>query len=805
MREILARFLIAIAFSTLATAALPAFAQDSAAAKKSEKVTKNSAPKVAPKKTFVFKGESNKAQSVSPSSNAFVTVKGNQRVDSSAIIAYLDVGGLRTNSEEAQQKSLKKLFESDLFIDAKIYRDSSGKIIVEVRENPLVSDIKFVGNNKIEDDALSKEISLKKRGTYSKSKLQNDIKRISEIYLKSGRFLTKIEPKIIDKDQDRVEVIFDIFEGKPAKISNISFIGNDAFSDPELLEEITTKESQWWKFLSSSDIYDSDRVEFDKEKLRRFYGANGYADFAVISATAQITPEKDRFFITFLLEEGIKYKLGEINVINHIQKFDDSILQKKILIKSGKVYNADLVEKTVDGMVELMSEKSYAFADIEPVLKRNRDKKIMDIDFVIRETPRIYVNQIRIIGNTRTMDKVIRRELRFREGDPYNLTRINRSKQRIENLAFFDKVNIETKRIDNSDKVDVEVEVKEKKTGELTLGIGYSTVYKVTANAGIKERNLMGTGRELGFNVQKSAYTFSGNIDYLEPYFMNLPLDLGLNISKFQMINNYSMLYSQDSSSITTRGDYAITEFLRHSVYYSLGQQTVSNVDDSASITLRNLRGSFVSSAFGHTFMYDKRNNRINPRSGYYLSLTQELSGFGGDIKILKHEGSAGYYLPTFSDEYVLKFMARGGSVDGIGQDVRSNYSFFLGGNNFRGFEYAGMGPRAYYNGNPKGGAAIGGKMYYVGTAEFMFPLGLPKDLGINGVLFSDNGVLKGVDEINRNGTSIADSGKMRSTYGLSIVWASPMGPIRLDFSRIAKKEAYDRTQVFRFNFGTTF
>jgi outer membrane protein insertion porin family len=271
------------------------------------------------------------------------------------------------------------------------------------------------------------------------------------------------------------------------------------------------------------------------------------------------------------------------------------------------------------------------------------------------------------------------------------------------------------------------------------------------------------------------------------------------------MINNYSLLYSQDSSGVTTRGDYSITEFLRHSVYYSLSQQTVSNVDPGASITLRNLQGTFLSSTIGHSLSYDKRNNRLNPKSGYYISLTQELSGFGGDIKTIKNEGSAGYYIPTFSDDYILKFLARGGVIKGLGQDVRSNYSFFLGGNNFRGFEYAGMGPRAYYNGNPKGGAAIGGKMYYVGTAEFMFPLGLPKDLGINGVLFSDNGVLKGVDDINRNGGEVADSGKMRSSYGLSIVWASPMGPIRLDFSRIVKKEVYDRTQVFRFNFGTTF
>ena len=259
-----------------------------------------------------------------------------------------------------------------------------------------------------------------------------------------------------------------------------------------MLDEISTKKSKWYKFFSSSDAYDSDRIEFDKEKLRRFYGSKGYADFAAISSIAQISPNKDKFFVSFLLEEGIKYKLGNINVINHIAKFDASILNKEILIKEGKVYNSELIDKTIDKMVEVMSQKSYAFAQIEPVLKRNKEAKIIDVDFVISETPPIYINKITIIGNTRTMDEVIRRELRLREGDPYNITKINRSKQRLQNLGFFEKVEFNNKRLANSgmnsDKIDITIEIKEKKTGELNLGIGYSTFDKATANIGIKER-----------------------------------------------------------------------------------------------------------------------------------------------------------------------------------------------------------------------------------------------------------------------------------------------------------------------------
>ncbi len=736
--------------------------------------------------------------------NSEIIIQGNERVDTNTIISYLDLDGLKNKSQKALQASLKKLYESDLFLSAKISYQKEN-VLVEIKENPIISEVKFTGNKKVEDDNLQSEISLKKRSVFTKAKLQNDLKRISEIYLKSGRFLTKIEPKIIQKDQNRVELIFEIFEGPKAKIGDIYFVGNAAFSDEDLIEEMSTKQSKWWKFLSSADVYDADRIEFDKEKLRRFYGSKGYADFTTISSVAQISQAKDRFFITFLLEEGIKYNFGNINIINQIDKFDENILQKEILIKKGKVYNSELIEKTVDKMTEIMSEKSYAFAQVEPILKRDRDKKIINIDFVISETPRIYIEQIIIKGNTRTLDEVIRRELRFREGDAYNINKINRSKQRLQNLGFFDKVEFNTKRIGEGDKVNLEIEVKEKKTGELSLGIGYSTVNKVTANAGIRERNLFGTGQEIGINVQKSFASFTGEINYTKPYFMDNPIDVGFDVFQYQLQKRNTLVYDQNSSGITFRGNYFLSEFLSHRINYSLSQQSIGNIDPNASIGIKNLEGDFVNSGVGQSFLYDKRDSSINPKNGYYISVSQDFSGLGGDIKTLKHEGSAGYYIPVINDDFTLKFLARGGAIEGLGQDVRSNYGFFLGGNNFRGFNYAGVGPRTITNGSAKGGSAIGGKIYYVGTAEFRFPLGLPKELGISGILFSDNGTVKGVDEISKQNTNVADSGSLRSSYGLSIAWASPMGPIRLDFAKIAKSEDYDQTQNFRFSFGTSF
>lgn len=765
-----------------------------------------SAQEVAKKSNFIFPTSKNvSAREFVKKSNFELVIKGNERVDPKTIESYLDIGGLQRNNQNAINQSIKKLFESDLFLEVKIYPQEN-QMIVEVKENPIINEIEFRGNKKIEDDALQAEMQLKKRAIYTKAKLQADIKRINDIYIKSGRFLTKIEPKIVKKDQNRIDLIFDIKEGKKAAINDISFIGNQAFSDTDLVDEITTKRTKWYKFFSSSDTYDSDRIEFDKEKLRRFYGARGYADFAVLSAIAQIAPTKDKFFINYLLEEGIKYNFGEINIVNKVKKFDESLLNKAIKTRKNKVYNVDLLDATVDKMVQIMSEKGYAFANIEPVLKRDKDKQIIDIDYVIEETPRIYINRINIKGNTRTMDEVIRREMRVGEGDAYNITKINRSKQRIQNLGFFDKVDFNTKRIEGTNLVDLEIEVKEKKTGELNFGIGYSTVDRLTGSIGLKERNLFGTGQELGINIQKSSLRFSNEINYTKPYFTGRDIALGVDLFNYQLNKRDTLSFDQKSNGGTLRGDYSITEHLSHQIRYSLKSEDISNVDSDASFAIQNLVGQYTNSGVGHTLFYDQRDNRLDPRAGYYFSFSQDYAGVGGSVKYLKNEGSAAYYIPVLGNtDFVLKFSGRFGLIEGIGQDIRSNDNFFLGGNSFRGFEYAGIGPRAEINGSFKGGDALGGKSYFVSTTEFRFPLGLPKDLGISGSLFSDIGTLKGVDQINKQNSAVADTGSIRSSYGLSIGWASPLGPIRLDFSKVAKKEEFDRTENFRFSFGTTF
>ncbi len=735
-----------------------------------------------------------------------VLIKGNQRISESIIKSYAKraIGSKRPDRSN-MDLLLKKLLKSGLFLDAKVFLKNNS-LVIEVEENPVVSEVKIVGNDKIDDDSLLNELSLKKRSVFSKFKLRSDLKRINDIYLKSGRYLANIEPKIVKKKGNRIEVIFDIQEGPKAKISKILFVGNEAFSFSDLKSEISTKESKWYKFFSSSDVYDSDRVDFDKEKLRKFYGSKGYADFSVVSAIAQISKNKDNFFIKFLLQEGIKYKINEVSIDNRIENFNHDSLQDIISIERGEIYNSTKIEKNIDEMLKAMSDESYAFADIDPVLIRNKSNKTIDLSFLIRPSSRIYVDSIIVKGNTRTRNNVILQELRIQAGDPYNNTKINRSKQRVRNLGFFDKVEIATKRIEDTDKVVLEVEVKERKTGELNLGLGYSTVDRASINIGLKERNLMGTGHELGVAVRKSRFGQSGSVSYTKPYFMDRPIRVGSDLYVQESDSRFSLAYDQKSKGATVRAGYLISEYLGHNINYSINDQTIENVDVNAPVSMQTLEGEFLTSSIGQVFNYDKRDNIRDTRKGYRISLGQDFAGVGGDIKYLKYTGSASFYQPLYNRDFILKLATNGGYIDGLGQDIRSNFGFFLGGNNFRGFEFAGLGPRTIdVNGSATGGNAVGGNMYYVATAEVRFPLGLPKELGIYGSLFSENGTVTSVDSITTSNSPIADTGSIRSSYGISISWQSPLGPIRFDFSKIAKQEEFDRTESFRFSFGTKF
>ncbi len=732
-----------------------------------------------------------------PANAHTIVVEGNERVEESTIRSYITLSDYAPVTRQKIDASLKQLYSTGLFANVEIIPQGS-KVVIKVTENPVVGQIAFEGNKRIKREDLAAEISLKERSLYTKERLQNDTNRILDIYHKSGRFSAMVTPKIITLPQNRVNVVFEIDEGEKTTIKKIFFVGNTHFSDQKLASLLNTKEARWYRFFTSNDTYDPDRVDFDKELLRKFYSSRGYADFRVVSAVAELTPEHDAFLLTFTLEEGPKYNFSTIHVESELEKVQVDTVKKRLKTVQGDIFNEEQVDESIDVITTYLGDLGYAFVDIEPEFTRHPEKNTIDIRYLIKEGRKMYINRINVTGNVRTLDKVIRREFRFAEGDPYNAAQIRRSEQRIRNLGFFEKVELTTTRTQSPDKVDINVNIQEKSTGEINFGAGYSTTDGALVNAGIRERNLLGKGQDLRFDITRAQKRTDGRISFTEPYFMDKDIAAGFDLFSVSTNRETESSYKSESAGIVTRASYDLTEYLRHSVRYSLKTDDITDVSEDSSFYIKEQEGQNTTSLIGDTFLYDKRNSTINPTKGYYFKLNQDLAGLGGDSKFLRHEVRAGYFLPVLRDDVILQLTANGGYIVGLNNtDVRINERFFLGGDDLRGFKTAGVGPRDSLTSD-----ALGGNSYYLGSVELHFPLGLPEELDFSGVLFTDVGSLWDTDS---SGSNILDENSPRVSVGTGVSWGSPVGPIRIDIGFPIMKKSYDRTQQIRFSFGTRF
>lgn len=729
---------------------------------------------------------------------SFVRVEGNQRVEVETIYAYMAIHKGDVLDDKLINQSLKKLFDTGLFEDVTITKDNGG-LLVKVVENPIINEVKFEGNKRIEDDALKAEISLYPRAVYSKSKVRESMERILAIYRKSGRFSVDVNPKLEKLDQNRVNLVFEIDEGPKTVVRRISFVGNKKFSDRALAKAIQTKEKAWYRFFSGNDTYDEDRLVYDKELLRKFYVTRGYADFQVSSTIVELTPEKDAFFITFIIAEGEKYNFGDIKVTSEIANMDVTKLTPVVTSKEGEVFNAERIENSIEAMTNQLSDQGYAFINIDPRFQLDHEKRTVSIDYMIKEGAKVYVNKINIRGNVRTLDEVIRREFRLEEGDPYNAAKIRRSRDRIRNLNFFEKVDIENARIDDMpDKVDLDVKVSEKSTGELNFGAGFSTSEGALANASIRERNLLGRGQDLRFNVQTAQKSLQTDIGFTEPYFMGKEIAAGFDLfhTTRDLLNESS--YKSQTEGGTLRATYAVSEYLQHALRYSARSDNVTDVSPFASRFVREQEGQNITSLVGHSLIYDKRDNKFETKEGYYLRFNQDFAGLGGDSRFIRNELRGAYYRPVIKDSIVMQLSAKAGNIFGWGgKDVRISDRFFVGGDDLRGFKRSGIGPRDITTGD-----ALGGNNYYTFGAETTFPLGLPEELGLKGALFMDAGSLFDVDA---NGPEVVDKNSLRMAVGTGIAWGSPLGPLRIDIGFPIMQEKFDKEQKFRFSFGTRF
>ena len=724
-----------------------------------------------------------------------VLVEGNERIEADTVRSHLSIApGDRFDADVVNQ-SLKDLFATGLFADVAIRRDGD-RLIVSVVENPIINRVIFEGNEALEDGDLEAEVQLRPRVVYTRPRVQSDLQRLTEIYRRTGRFAATIEPKVIQLPQNRVDLVFEVDEGPVTGVRRINFIGNSHFSDNALRDEIQTRESAWYRIFTSADTYDPDRLTFDQELLRRFYLANGYVDFRVISAVAELTPERDDFVITFSLEEGQRYRYGAIDIDNQLRDLSTEQLLPVVTLEEGEWYDADRVEDTLVALTEAVGSRGYAFVNVRPRTRRDLEAATVDVTFEIGEGPRVYVERIDISGNVRTHDDVIRREFRLVEGDAFNSALIRRSRQRIMNLGYFDRVDLETSEGTAPDRTVVSVDVDEVPTGELSFGAGVSSSDGLLGDVSLRERNLFGKGQDLRLSFVISGRRQEIDLGFTEPYFMDRNLAAGFDLFRRTVDLQTESSYDRRTTGFALRAGYPLAERLQHTVSYGLRTDVVSDVPLDSSLFISRQEGTTTTSSVSQTLHYDLRDSRIDPTSGYSARFSQELAGIGGDARYLRHTFNYGYYHPL-GDGWILSALTRTGYIVGLDDDVRIVDRFFLGGNRLRGFEPSGVGPR-----DERSGDALGGNVFYSVTGEMSIPLGLDEALNMRGALFTDVGSLAKTDD---TGPGILEEGSPRLSVGAGINFRSPLGPIRLDFARALVKEDFDRTETFRFSFGTRF
>jgi outer membrane protein insertion porin family len=724
-----------------------------------------------------------------------IRIEGSERVEAETIRSYLVIQPGDPFDNQRIDRSLKALFATGLFADVAIRREGDG-LVIKVVENPIINRIAFEGNRKLSDNHLSAEVQLKPRIVFTRTKVQADVKRILELYRRNGRFAATVDPKVIQLAQNRVDLVFEIDEGASTGIKTINFIGARQYSVSRLKEVISTRESRWYRFFSSDDIYDPDRLTYDRELLRKFYLAEGYADFRVVSAVAELAPARDGFYITFTIEEGARYKFGKIDLVNQLKDVQPDTLKPLLTTKQGARYNADQVENSINKLTDALGNRGFAFVDIQPKVTRHAENRTIDIVYEVKEGPRVYVERINITGNVRTLDRVIRREFRLVEGDAFNSAKMRRSQHRIRNLGFFKKVDVTNDPGSAPDKTIVNVAVEEQSTGEFSFGVGFSTTDGPLADISIRERNLLGRGQDLRLAFTIAQRVQQLDFSFTEPYFLDRNMAAG--VDAFELTRNQQSQSQFDQQSIggSLRVGYQITEPLRQTLKYTLRKDRIFNVASNASLFIKEQAGERITSSVGQVLLYDKRDSPKDPSDGYYIQLATDVAGIGGDVRYLRSVVTGGYFY-SFAPQWVLSLLAEAGDIYGLGDTVRIEDRFFVGGDNLRGFASAGIGPR-----DTKTSDALGGKVYYTGTVQLGFPLGLPQELGITGRVFTDIGSLWGAVE---SGAHVADVNSIRVSSGVGVSWSSPLGPIRLDLGMPVVREKFDKKELFRVSFGTRF
>ena len=723
-----------------------------------------------------------------------ITVEGSERLEAQTILSYI---GLRVGEPYTQadaDQALKDLAATELFSNFSV-RNDGGNVVVNVTENPVINRIILEGNKRIKDDKIVPEIKLAPRQIFTRSKVRADVARIIELYKRQGRFAATVEPKMVQLSQNRVDIVFEISEGPKSKVRQINIIGNEEFSDSDLRGEMVTKQARLTSFLSSNTSYDPDRLAFDQQKLRQFYLTEGYADFRVVSAVAELTPDKRDFIITYVVEEGDRYKFGDVKVESELRDFDSERMTENLRMKSGDWYDAKAVEDTVEQLSELAGTFGYAFAEVQPDFTRNKEDLTMDITYVLREAPRVYVERLDVNGNTLTQDKVLRREFRLAEGDAFNSLQVKRTTNRIKSLGYFqENFEVEQRPGSEPDRIILEANVEEQPTGELQLSAGFSSIESFILSGSIRQRNFRGRGQTVGASVNYSRYSRSFNLSFAEPYVFDRNISAGIDLyrrdfNSFNFANSErNTTFEQATTGASLRLGVPLTEYMSLIGSYTFNYDDVS-LDENQFFSDRDgdgtrtcdpiLAGRFLcdaigtrtSSILGATLAYDATDSRFRPTRGNSASVGLEFAGLGGSVKYLRARAKAAQYWNVFNG-FILSATAEGGYIKGFedrgpgSDEIRLNDRFFLGEPQMRGFDIRGVGPRVVrlpYADTDNDATtppvlltideareenrliddAIGGKAYYLGRVELEIPLGSGvRELGLRPSIYADVGAL---------------------------------------------------------------
>lgn len=776
-----------------------------------------------------------------------VDVVGNQRVDAETIRSYVKIRRGERADPARIDEALRTLYAIGLFEDVNI-RMVGSRLVVSVKEAQIINRVAFEGNRKVKDESLVNEVQSKPRGALSRATVQSDVQRIIEVYRRGGRYDVTVEPQIIDRPNNRVDLVFVIKEGDRTTIRTINFTGNKVYSAARLRDVINTTQSNWLSWLRNSDVYDPDRVNADQELLRRFYLKNGYADFRILSATVDLDRRNNGFVLNFVLDEGPQYRFGNVDVLSNVRDLDPSVVRGLIRGSRGEIYNAENVEKTVELITIELANRGYAFAQVRPRGDRDFQGRLINVTYVIDEGSRVYVERINVRSNTRTRDYVIRREFDILEGDPYNRVLVNRAERRLKNLGYFKNVRITTEPGSAPDRVILNVEVEEQLTGEFSIAAGYSTQDGVIGELTIGERNFLGRGQYVRTALQYGERVKGIEFSFTEPYFMDYRLAAGFDIFYKKTEPSQLVQYGIDTIGGTLRAGARLNEEITLQLRYSIYQREITaepgyldgcgpnplqtpacgdpgppqrgtNTYEVSNAIRQMLGQQPITSAVGYTLTYNSLDNVKDPTTGIYATFSQDFAGVGGDVKFVRTTAEARYYRPITGDFVGMVKVSGGHVFSWGGEELRFIDHFNNAHTLVRGFATQGFGPRDI-NQNLSFYDSLGGTTYWAASAEIQFPLWfLPKEIGIKSALFVDAGSLydfAGNTTITGPGTPIPgtcggpnicvyDDHSVRASAGVSLIWSSPFGPLRFDFAVPLAKGPYDKTQFFRFGGGAKF